>query len=325
MSDQIREGKIKQLTSELEAKNARIVELETYVETQISREITLENRIKELSDKIKELTDSNAQLTNHNTQLTENNTSQHSYVHTVIDPRTGFHELPNDATLTMEYGARAYITDVYPGYVWRNCYWYKKSPNLKFTPMNRASILTRLQKDRNDGPVHYAMADMSNNNNHTHAIMINDSFDSVLVDNVRLFARRVVECTNTCPDENIKRSVESYPSVRIKTITDSYHDFYIPATGKFYYAASDISHRDQLRLEHSYITNVYFSDLDTDETVSWKVFDDGTSSCLYQIDAYDCTNKRGSIIPIDNEKKKQILTTGLLQINEFLESKSAGK
>ena len=51
-----------------------------------------------------------------------------------IDPRTKHTELPNDAVVTYKYGARAFISNCYPGYVWRNLQWYEIKDGLTFNP-----------------------------------------------------------------------------------------------------------------------------------------------------------------------------------------------
>lgn len=50
-----------------------------------------------------------------------------------IDPRINDNILPDNAVADMKtYGLRVYISDIYPGYLWRNCTWYKITPDLKF-------------------------------------------------------------------------------------------------------------------------------------------------------------------------------------------------
>ena len=43
------------------------------------------------------------------------------------DPRIVNLPLPNDATITYKYGARAYESDIYNGFIWRNGVWFDKS------------------------------------------------------------------------------------------------------------------------------------------------------------------------------------------------------
>ena len=49
-----------------------------------------------------------------------------------IDPRLFNNPLPNDSKMTYQFGARAYTTDCYPGYIWRNGHWSKITQDLKF-------------------------------------------------------------------------------------------------------------------------------------------------------------------------------------------------
>jgi hypothetical protein len=53
-----------------------------------------------------------------------------------FDPRIVNLPLPNDAKITYKYGARAYISDIYKGFVWRNGVWYdaKELPADAFKP-----------------------------------------------------------------------------------------------------------------------------------------------------------------------------------------------
>lgn len=225
-----------------------------------------------------------------------------------IDPRTGFHALPNDATLTMEYGARAYTTDVYPGYLWRNGYWYKMATSVNFTRMSESSIYSRLQKNGHDGPIHF--------NDNAPAVMINDSFDAIIVDGVRLFARRSVVVTNNSVDKSITNIETSLP---IKMISDNYRDFYIPATGNFQSVHSDSQHSDQISIEHSYIDRRYFIEPDIDSITAWHLFDTKPEkSYIYQRDPYD--PNKGRKIPITDKQKLEIQQRGMLYIKEIVPS-----
>ena len=49
------------------------------------------------------------------------------------DPRVVNLPLPNDAKITYKYGARAYESDLYDGFVWRNGVWYN-TKDLNFVP-----------------------------------------------------------------------------------------------------------------------------------------------------------------------------------------------
>jgi hypothetical protein len=50
------------------------------------------------------------------------------------DPRMKNRSLPNDSILTYKYGARVYEHPLYPGFAWRNGFWYVVDENTKFTP-----------------------------------------------------------------------------------------------------------------------------------------------------------------------------------------------
>lgn len=65
-----------------------------------------------------------------------------------VDPRVENNPLPNDSKITSKFGALAYITDTYPGYVWRNGSWYKIKNNLSFKP-HSAQRITNFKKNIN--------------------------------------------------------------------------------------------------------------------------------------------------------------------------------
>lgn len=232
----------------------------------------------------------------------------------LIDPRTGFHPLPNDATLSMEYGARAYVTDAYPGFIWRNGYWYKITPALKFSRLSDASIYSRLQKQDSNGPLNFTGSGGISSAVTFQTFMINDSFDALFVDEVRLFARRKVARSDA--DKSVT-GIDVIPGVSVKEFCDHYHGFYIPATGNFQDSYSDTSHSDQITVEHSYISGKYFTDLDVDICTNWNLFC-GTpgKSFVYQVDPYSST--RGRKIPITDLQKTEIQHRGLLYINDIV-------
>lgn len=54
--------------------------------------------------------------------------------------------LPQDATLDLTtYGARVFVSNKYPGYVWRNCKWYKIEPNMRFQNLTFGEAVHRNQ------------------------------------------------------------------------------------------------------------------------------------------------------------------------------------
>lgn len=55
----------------------------------------------------------------------------------IRDPRKHDDSLPHDAVADMKtYGVRVYYSDTYPGFLWRNCRWYKITPDLEFSEVN---------------------------------------------------------------------------------------------------------------------------------------------------------------------------------------------
>jgi len=87
-----------------------------------------------------------------------------------IDPRIKNEELPNDAKVTYEFGARSFISDVYKDFTWRNGFWYKISNELYFTNnMNNAYLQFK---------------DLNGVNTHS---FINDSFKSIIISDKRYF------------------------------------------------------------------------------------------------------------------------------------------
>jgi hypothetical protein len=49
-----------------------------------------------------------------------------------VNPIHSNKPLPNSSQIIYSYGAMAYISDAYPGYVWRNGHWYSIKNNLQF-------------------------------------------------------------------------------------------------------------------------------------------------------------------------------------------------
>lgn len=286
----------------------------------------LENKITELSDECDKLRKKNTTPVKKtsNPSLVNSQTTAHPAAHPTvyyppsIDPRTGFYALPNDAILTMEYGARAYVTDAFPGYIWRNGYWYKITPSINFTQMSDASIYSRLSKKDHDGPIQFTGSKINTlpGAATTHALMINDAFDAILVDGIRLFARRMVYTSTASKSIT---GIEPKPGTSVKEVSDQYHDFYVPATGKFQDGCTDSEHSDQVTLEHSYIGKKFFSELDVDPVSSWRLFDSAPGkSCVYQVDPHNSHDARGRRIPITDEQKTEIHRRGLLYIKDIV-------
>lgn len=296
--NKVLEELVDKLTNDCKSQKSQITVLEEQNNTLRIDNSDLTNQLKTQSDTISTLENTIAVL-----KASQSNSSTHNAPNTIsthiqiIDPRTGFHALPNDATLTMEYGARAYVTDAYPGYVWRNGYWYKVTSSLTFTRMSDASIYSRLCKSEHDGPTHFTQS-----NNTAHSVMINDSFDAVMIDGVRLFARRMI-----------------YVTKPTKELADRYHGFYIPATGSYQHQYSDSDHSDQIVVEHSYIADKRFSDNDTDPVLKWNLFEAlPGKSYIYQGAPYACDGKKCRQISITDEQKEEILRRGMLYISEIV-------
>jgi hypothetical protein len=102
------------------------------------------------------------------------------------DPRVRNRPLPNDAVLTYEYGARAYISDIYNGFVWRNGFWYRLPLKNKFKPHS-------IRKLRKWNVSEYADADILKKNVTIHQVEsdvdINDSYVPVFLNEIRYFIR----------------------------------------------------------------------------------------------------------------------------------------
>lgn len=101
------------------------------------------------------------------------------------DPRKKNHPLPNDAVMTYEYGARAYTHDLYPGFVWRNGFWYIIKPEMKFREDSErrikhftcnAEVVVQVSSE---GLTSNALVDQS--------IIINDAYKPYIVSGVRHF------------------------------------------------------------------------------------------------------------------------------------------
>jgi hypothetical protein len=157
------------------------------------------------------------------------------------DPREENAILPNDAKLTMQYGARAYVTDLYPGYVWRNGVWYKHTATLKFVIVNLASLHNKILNTYTDTKTsggHYACDDEIYVP--TATMGIDDTFDAIFINDIRTFAKRVY---------NFKGQV---PAIVDPERFNEYWTIYNPTTKQFVDRYID---KKDTRLEHSYMSS----------------------------------------------------------------------
>lgn len=153
-----------------------------------------------------------------------------------IDPRINNNTLPNDATLCMSYGARAYLSDVYPGYIWRNGYWFKITPALKFTQMPATKIKQKCA--RADTMVIHGRYNPEDNTPST-GTHVDDVHDALIINSVRVFARRVYY---NQPVNGVNKFTHGY-----------YANVYIPGNKHTINHQIDL---DDAELEHSYIDGV---------------------------------------------------------------------
>lgn len=88
--------------------------------------------------------------------------------------------LPNGAEITYKFGARAYITDQHPGFVWRNGSWYTIKDNTKFHPMtpDRMNLI-------DDGQ--FFVSSSKNNSDVDPIIMLSDIFEPFIYNGNRVF------------------------------------------------------------------------------------------------------------------------------------------
>lgn len=99
------------------------------------------------------------------------------------DPRKQNLPLPNDATLTYDYGARSYLSDVYPNYVWRNGHWYKKKDDLSFVP--NLDKKTYMRSTMLYDEIYPRATEFKTD----HISILDDSFYPVIIDGIRLFVK----------------------------------------------------------------------------------------------------------------------------------------
>lgn len=106
------------------------------------------------------------------------------------DPRINNRPLPNDSIMTYEYGARAYITSAYPGYVWRNGHWYSLDSKPKFVPDSESKLVYYTSTNINNSIEPSGKA-LLYEELPDHSIHLNDSFVPVFVNGIRYFMRFV--------------------------------------------------------------------------------------------------------------------------------------
>ena len=94
------------------------------------------------------------------------------------DPRIVNLPLPNDAKITYKYGARAYESDLYKGFVWRNGVWYVIDDNLRF---DKPDIKNSSIANYNYGTIY------SNINTSLIGVNIDDTFYPCILNGQRIF------------------------------------------------------------------------------------------------------------------------------------------
>jgi hypothetical protein len=101
------------------------------------------------------------------------------YSSKIMDPRIHNNPLPNESTITYRYGARCYITECYPDYVWRNGFWYRKSETLRFEKMNKNNIKAAMFGTTLHDKYHIG----------TDNYVLDDSFYPIMYNETRIFVR----------------------------------------------------------------------------------------------------------------------------------------
>jgi hypothetical protein len=96
-----------------------------------------------------------------------------------VDPRMFNNPLPNDAVMTYEYGARAFYSNCYPGYIWRNGSWYLITPTFKFEPLPKITCEILIENPTWGGNID---SDKTN-------FVLDDSWYPVKMNGTRIFIR----------------------------------------------------------------------------------------------------------------------------------------
>lgn len=111
-----------------------------------------------------------------------------------VDPRVYGNPLPNQSVVTFKYGARAYVTDAYPDYVWRNGAWYKIVPELRFDRCISKEFLF-VEPGGLFGNMQLSNHYIPDNSN-----MLDDMYYPVVVNGQRVFIREFWSNTGLCQD-----------------------------------------------------------------------------------------------------------------------------
>lgn len=142
----------KELNDLLDKKQRRIVTLEIEVErleteiNKLHREATEQKRESEktihalIHNHRLEIDTLNKEITTLKMANTRQMSTSPQSLTISEDPRIRNRPLPQESKITYEFGARAYISDAYPNYVWRNGHWYKITDELKFVSMTHEEI-----------------------------------------------------------------------------------------------------------------------------------------------------------------------------------------
>ena len=158
-------------------------EVDILIEKISTLEIELETALSD-SEKLKSLVEKYSTQSNDIAKVKEYEESikniKLSKIYILVDPRIKDAGLPNDASVTYDYGARSFITDAYDNFTWRNGTWFKITNELKF----KSDISDSFTKKDVQGHKIYRT-------------LINDSYNSIIVNNNRYFIKsRNIICKN---------------------------------------------------------------------------------------------------------------------------------
>lgn len=166
------------LKSDVEAYKKQLADLANYKKQLIEHKKDHEIKSKTHNEEKKILSNKIAELTNKLVGAEKDtNHMKDMYIDTNLiiteDPRIDNKPLLEDAMITYAFGARAYVTEQYPGYIWRNGKWFRINSRLKFKPQSNKSIKKYI-----------AGATMTNTDL---TFCINDAFVPVLIHGMRYF------------------------------------------------------------------------------------------------------------------------------------------
>lgn len=116
-----------------------------------------------------------------------------------VDPRIDNKPLPNDSVMTKQFGARAYVTDAYYGFVWRNGHWYRITDNLKFVESSPERIQYYLHKKSSK----LSVKAITSEGIPDESANINDAYIPVKVDGIRYFIKKNIANNNTYDSCNV--------------------------------------------------------------------------------------------------------------------------